>query len=78
MVEPQKKYNPTHLQKKPVNDGTRISVKQKKKKLGADETIEDILIDYPHLTREAILAAVRFGAQALRGDVVYPFPEHVT
>jgi uncharacterized protein (DUF433 family) len=78
MVKPQIISDPAILQGKPVIAGTRISVELILEKLGADETIEDILIDYPHLTREAILAAVRFGAQALRGDVVYPFPEHVT
>jgi hypothetical protein len=40
--------------------------------LAASDTIEELLEEYPELTREAILAAIGFGAKALRADVVYP------
>jgi hypothetical protein len=35
-------------------------------------TDEQILKENPRLTREGILAAVRFGGEALRADVAYP------
>ena len=57
---------------KPVVEGTRITVEQILEDLGAGETIEQILEAHPRLTREGVLAAVRFGAEALKADVAYP------
>lgn len=57
---------------KPVIAGTRITVESILEKLGAGETVEAIGAEHPRLTREAILAAVEFGAKAIRADVVYP------
>ena len=57
---------------KPVIAGTRITVENILERLGAGETIESIVAEHPRLTREAVLAAVEFGARALRADVVYP------
>jgi len=57
---------------KPVVEGTRITVEQILEGLGAGETIEQILESHPRLTREGVLAAVRFGAEALKADVAYP------
>ncbi len=65
--------DPNILFGKPVIAGTRISAELILEKLGQGDTIEELLIDYPHLTREDILACVRFAAKALRSDVVYPF-----
>ena len=59
---------------KPVIAGTRITVENILERLGAGETIESIVAEHPRLTREAVLAAVEFGARALRADVVYPVP----
>ena len=44
---------------KPVIAGTRLTVELILEKLGAGETVEQLLDAYPRLTREAILAAVR-------------------
>jgi len=62
---------------KPVVEGTRITVEQILEDLGAGETIEQILEAHPRLTREGVLAAVRFGAEALKADVAYPTPKSV-
>jgi hypothetical protein len=43
-------------------------------KLGAGESIEQVLAAHPRLSREAILATIEFGARALRADIVYPLP----
>jgi len=51
---------------KPVVEGTRITVEQILEDLGAGETIEQILEAHPRLTREGVLAAVRFGAERSR------------
>lgn len=63
---------------KPVIAGTRITVELILEKLAAGETVEQILEAHPHLTREAIQAALAFAADALRGDVVYPLSGPVT
>lgn len=61
---------------KPVIGGTRITVECILERLGAGETIEQIVEEHPRLTREAVLAAVEFAARALRADVVYPVSGH--
>jgi uncharacterized protein (DUF433 family) len=64
--------NPNVMMGKPVVAGTRITVELILDKLAAGETVEQILTDYPHLTREGILAAIAFAADSLRGDIIYP------
>lgn len=66
--------NPKVMMGKPVVRGTRITVEHILEKLGAGESIEQVLAAHPRLTRDAILAAIEFGAQVLRADVVYPLP----
>jgi uncharacterized protein (DUF433 family) len=77
MTEPRIVSDRAILNGKPVIAGTRISVELILEKLGAGESVDDILADYPHLTREAVLAAIRFAGKAVRSDVVYPFREPV-
>lgn len=57
---------------KPVVAGTRITVENILERIGAGESVDAIVAEHPRLSREAVLEAVRFGAQALRADVVYP------
>lgn len=57
---------------KPVVAGTRITVDLILEKLGRGESIEALLESHPRLTRQTVLAALRFAAQALRAEVVYP------
>lgn len=64
--------DPNIMMGKPVIAGTRITVELILEELGSGESFEQILDSHPRLTREAILAALRFAAQALRADVVYP------
>ncbi len=70
--------NPAVMMGKPVIAGTRITVELILEKLAAGETIEQVLDAHPRLTREAVLAAIGFAAQALRADVVYPVAEPVS
>jgi len=67
--------DPKVMMGKPVVAGTRITVELILEKLGAGETIEQLLDAHPRLTRESILAALAFAAEALRADVVYPAVE---
>ncbi len=57
---------------KPVVAGTRITVELILEKLAAGESIDDLLMAHPRLTREGIWAALGFAAEALRADVIYP------
>jgi len=71
-MNPMIESNPAVMMGKPVVKGTRITVELILEKLAAGETVEQILEAHPRLTRQAILAAIDFGAQALRADVIYP------
>jgi len=64
--------DPKVMMGKPVVAGTRVTVDLILEKLGGGESIEAVLESHPRLTREGVLAALRFAAQALRADVVYP------
>lgn len=54
--------DPTVMMGKPVVKGTRITVEQIIEKMSAGSTIEQLLEAHPHLTRDGVLAAMRFGA----------------
>jgi uncharacterized protein (DUF433 family) len=60
---------------KPVIRGTRITVENILERLGAGESVEDVLEAYPQLTHEMVQAALAFAAAVLAGEVVYPAPE---
>jgi uncharacterized protein (DUF433 family) len=64
--------DPKIMMGKPVVRGTRITVESIVEKLGAGESMESVLEAHPRLTREGVLAAVSFAAEALKADVVYP------
>ena len=68
---------PDVMMRKPVVEGTRITVESILEELGAGRTIEQLLEAHPRLTREGVLAAVRFVAEVLRADVAYPFSKSV-
>lgn len=72
MSEPMIVSDPKVMMGKPVVAGTRITVDLILEKLGGGESIEAVLESQPRLTREGVLAALRFAAQALRAEVVYP------
>ena len=63
---------PDVMMGKPVIARTRITVEGILEKLGAGETVEQLLEAHPRLTREGVQAALAFAAEALRADVVYP------
>lgn len=67
--------DPRIMMGKPVVAGTRITVELILEKLAAGESEEELLAAHPRLTREAIRAALRFAAEALRAEVVYAIDE---
>jgi uncharacterized protein (DUF433 family) len=69
--------DPNVMMGKPVVEGTRVTVETILEEIGAGEPIEQVVEEHPRLTREDILAAVRFGADVLRADVAYPLPKSV-
>jgi uncharacterized protein (DUF433 family) len=72
MNEPMIISDPKVMMGKPIVAGTRVTVDLILEKLGSGESIEALLESHPRLTREGVLAALRFAAQALRAEVVYP------
>jgi uncharacterized protein (DUF433 family) len=64
--------DPQVMMGKPVVAGTRITVDLILEKLGSGESIDALLESHPSLTRDGVLAALRFAAKALRSEVVYP------
>jgi len=72
MTKPLIVSDPAVMMGKPAIAGTRITVELILEKLAAGETIEQLIEAHPRLTRQAVLAALDFAAQALRADVVYP------
>ena len=64
--------DPSIMMGKPVLSGTRITVENILERLGAGETVEQILESYPHLTKESIYAAITFASETIKADVIYP------
>ena len=59
---------------KPVIKGTRILVANILGSLGAGESMEEVLEDYPGLAREDVLAALQFAGELSQFEVVVPDP----
>jgi uncharacterized protein (DUF433 family) len=57
---------------KPVIKGTRITVEQVLETLSESNSIDDVLLAHPHLTKDQVHAALAFAAQSIRGDEIYP------
>ncbi len=58
------------LRGKPVIKGTRIGVDLILEKMGSGESIQDVLIAYPHLTIESILACISYSASVVRNEIM--------
>ena len=64
--------NPNKMYGKPVISGTRIPVDLILEKMSNGETVEELLISYPHLTKEAIFACLKFASESIKTEKVYP------
>jgi uncharacterized protein (DUF433 family) len=70
--------NPNILFGKPAIKNTRISVELILDELAGGTSIEELLEEYPHLTRESVYAAIAFAADTLRREVVYPLDQAIS
>jgi len=64
--------NPKVMVGKPVIKGTRIPVELILRMLSQGISEEEILEEYPHLTKEDIQAALAYAAEALAVEEVLP------
>jgi len=64
--------DPEILAGKPVIRGTRISVALILKLFSSGWTLERILDNYPHLTREGVLAALDYASSILERERTVP------
>ncbi|MCK4394639.1 DUF433 domain-containing protein [Candidatus Bipolaricaulota bacterium] len=64
--------NPKIMVGKPVIKGTRVPVELILKMLSQGISTEEILGEYPHLTKEDIQAALAYAAEALEVEEVLP------
>jgi len=66
--------DPGVLVGKPIIKGTRISVEFVVDLLGRGWTVEQILQEYDHLTREDIQACLAYASDVLKSERVYLLP----
>jgi uncharacterized protein (DUF433 family) len=59
---------------KPVIKGTRLSVEFILDLLANDWTIKQILDEYPQLEREDVMAVLKYAAEMVKEEKVYPLP----
>lgn len=71
MEEPLIVSDPKIMVGKPIIKGTRITVEHILDEIANGLTIEQILTEYPHLTRQGVVAALRFAAESVRTNIVY-------
>jgi uncharacterized protein (DUF433 family) len=57
---------------KPVIKGTRITVELVLRKMAEGAKIEDILLMYPHLTADGILACLMYASEVIAHEEVIP------
>lgn len=63
--------NPDILVGKPIIKGTRISVEFILELLANGWSMEEILKNYPQITKEDILAAIEYSLEILKEEKVY-------
>jgi len=66
--------NPAVLSGKPVIAGTRISVEFVVGLLAGGWSVEEVLAEHDHLTREDIVACLAYAHQLLADEKLYPVP----
>ena len=62
MEEPLIISDPRVMVGKPIIRGTRITVEHILNEIANGLSVEQILAEYPHLTRQGVIAALRFAA----------------
>ena len=62
--------DPNIMLGKPIIKGTRITVELLLKKLSEGFTIEDIVSQYPHITKEDVLAAIEYASEVIANEEI--------
>lgn len=75
MVHDRIAINPKVMMGKPVIKGTRITVEVILRWLGKGLTVDEVLREYPGLSREDIFAAQAFAADYLADERILPAAE---
>ena len=65
--------NPKVAHGKPTIAGTRITVELILELLSSGMSVDNILKEYPHLTREQVLEAIKYAQAAVKHDEIIPF-----
>lgn len=68
MEHPRISRDPAIMVGKPCIKGTRITVEHVLRALSQGVTVDGVLEEYPHLTREDVLAAVAYAADYMRHE----------
>jgi len=61
--------NPKILGGKPIIKGSRISVEFILELLASDVSEDEIIEDYPHITKQDLHACLRFAANTFKNDI---------
>ena len=64
--------NPQVMLGKPVIRGTRITVEILLEQIAAGSSTDEVVAEYPQLSREDVLAAVAYASKALSTDEIIP------
>lgn len=64
--------DPAILMGKPCIRGTRISVEVIMRRMASGSAPEEVMAEYPELTREDVLAAAAYAAELVRYDGLTP------
>ncbi len=67
--------NPNILGEKPIIRGTRLSVEFILNLLASEVTVQEILEDYPHITKDDIYACLRYAAHSCKNEIYVEFRE---
>ena len=66
--------DPAVMTGKPCVAGTRLTVEHLLESLAGSRSFEELLGNYPRLTREGLNAALRYAADSVRTEIVFPMP----
>jgi uncharacterized protein (DUF433 family) len=66
--------DPAVLVGKPVIKGTRLAVEFLVELLAEGWSQDEVLRNYPQLTRDDLLAALQYAAETLKNEHFYPLP----
>ncbi len=64
--------DPAVMVGKPIIKGTRITVEHILNVLGTGRSVEEVIQEYPRLTREDVLVAIQYARRIVEDERVFP------